>query len=215
MCNPPFYSSPQEMANLSKEKAGAPNAVSLSWIARAEQEFFLYDPGMYGVRYRDDLRRRRRGWFRRSVGRGEHQIPRAMQVRQQTWKGTKSDQIYRWYTSMLGRMSSLIEIIELFRNRNVSSFLVIMKTTPRPSLADSQLCDYRVCPRSNQALGYRLELLRNEIAGRKFIPSCSSCIALTFLHTYSPYLVSHSINHMHWHLTCPYTPHGASPSDFQ
>ena len=70
------------MANLSKDKADAPNAVSLSWIARAEQEFIFYDPGVYGVRYRDDLRRRRGGWFRRSVGRGEHQIPRAMQVRQ-------------------------------------------------------------------------------------------------------------------------------------
>ena len=53
----------------------------------------------------------------------------------------------------------------------MSSFLVIMKTTPRPSLADIQLCDSRVCSRSNKALGYRLEFLRNEITGRKFLPA--------------------------------------------
>jgi len=36
-----------------------------------------------------------------------------------------------------------------------------------------------------------------------------------FSHTYSPYPVSHSINHTHWHLTCLYIPRCASPSDFQ
>jgi len=69
---------------------------------------------------------------------------------------------------MLGRMSSVIEVVELLREKNVSPCFVVMNSTPRFSAADFQLCNYRVRPRSNQALGYRLELLRNKIAGRKF-----------------------------------------------
>lgn len=69
---------------------------------------------------------------------------------------------------MLGRMSSVISVIEILREKNVSPCFVVVNTTSKLSTADFQLRNYRVHSRSNQALGYRLELLGNKVARRKF-----------------------------------------------
>ena len=66
------------MHDLSEEKADAPNAVSL-FLGRKIVET-IHNAGMFWVRNRDDLSKRRGGWFCCPYGGGEHPIPGTMQV---------------------------------------------------------------------------------------------------------------------------------------
>lgn len=91
MCNPPFYSSREEVAQSAKEKDFAPNAVCTG----ADIEMIFNDGG-------------EEGFVGRMVDESERFQTRC-----------------KWYTSMLGKMSSVATIVERLRKRSITNYAII------------------------------------------------------------------------------------------
>ncbi|KJA14451.1 hypothetical protein HYPSUDRAFT_173409 [Hypholoma sublateritium FD-334 SS-4] len=90
MCNPPFYGSAQEVADLAKEKELPPNAICTG----ADIEMIYPDGG-------------EAGFVGRMVEESEQFLTQC-----------------KWYTSMLGKMSSVLAIIELLRKRTITNYAI-------------------------------------------------------------------------------------------
>jgi len=90
MCNPPFYSSPEEVAKSAREKDLAPYAVCTG----ADVEMIFDNGG-------------EEGFVGQMVEESNH-----FQIR------------CKWYTSMLGKMSSVVTIVENFRKRSITNYAI-------------------------------------------------------------------------------------------
>ncbi|KAF8815183.1 hypothetical protein BYT27DRAFT_7196859 [Phlegmacium glaucopus] len=90
MCNPPFYTSPEEVAQSASEKDLAPNAVCTG----ADIEMIFGDGGEEGF------------------------------VGQMVDESERFQTRCKWYTSMLGKMSSVTTIIENLRKRSIVNYAI-------------------------------------------------------------------------------------------
>ncbi|KAF8805512.1 S-adenosyl-L-methionine dependent methyltransferase [Phlegmacium glaucopus] len=90
ICNPPFYTTPEEVAQSASEKDLAPNAVCTG----ADIEMIFADGGEEGF------------------------------VGQMVEESERFQTRCKWYTSMLGKMSSVTTIVENLRKRSIVNYAI-------------------------------------------------------------------------------------------
>ena len=78
-----------------------------------------------------------------------------------------SQRISRWYTSMLGKMSSVLSVIDLLRKRTVRPLPNNPKALCTHICTDNQLRSNRICARPDPPLGSRLVLHRHTSPRRR------------------------------------------------
>ena len=161
MCNPPFYSSLEEVAKSEWESLCALCGKHLLTDSANSDNIHLV--GMYRCRYRDDIRQWWRRRIRGSNGWRKSIFSNSMQVCHHLFflilSFSQITILTRWYTSMLGKMSSVVTIVENFRKRSVC--LLVSSTCMNtfwlvPFETDYKLRNNRVCSRLDTSLGSRL-----------------------------------------------------------
>lgn len=172
MCNPPFYGSTSEIETSAEAKDLPPIAVRTLWTTL--WFFFLKNIYVLSFGHVDMHRRRNRNDHSRrgdgvriadGSGKCAGRCAGTMSVRINTSPPPKPcsclNKLRRWFTSMLGKLASVGEVVRELRRRSVWSGILLFHASRlihRIIISDRQLCADAICSGDDSTVGSCLVL---------------------------------------------------------